>query len=93
MSTLTERQTAERVRALIGLADQLRVPGHRRTAESCMAAQDEVRAGLRDLYKDLTGEAVPREERGGRREHSLRQAGGFTPAAILRDRERRAARA
>lgn len=91
--SLTEREIAERVRALIGDADKLRMPGHRRTAETCMAEQDEVRSGLRRLYRDLTGQDVPREVKSGHRAQSLRQAGGFVPAAVLRDRERRAARA
>ena len=57
----TDREQAERVADLLRQADRLRVPGHRYTVEQCMQTQDELRAGLRRLYRDLTGTDVPRE--------------------------------
>lgn len=85
---MTDRETAERVRGLLLLADKLRLPGHRRTAEQCMAEQDEIRAGLRRLYRDLTGREMSREGHGGHVVQSLWQAGGFVPAALARHRAR-----
>lgn len=83
---MTDRETAERVHGLALLADKLRLPGHRRTAEQCMEEQDEIRAGLRRLYRDLTGREMPRKERGSHVVQSLGQAGGFSLASHARDR-------
>lgn len=88
MSTLTEREIADRLLTLIGDADKLRMPSHRRTAETCMAEQDEVRSGLRRLYRDLTGEDAPRSFAGRSDAASLRQAGAFVPAALIRHQAR-----
>lgn len=60
-SMTTDREQAERVADLLRQADRLRVPGHRYTVEQCMQAQDEIRAGLRRLYRDMFGTEIPRE--------------------------------
>ncbi len=86
---MTDREVAERLAALAGLADKLRMPGHRRTAEECMAAQDEVRSGLRGLYRELTGQDLPRDPRPAHDTASLRHAGLQVPTALIRDRARR----
>jgi len=85
---VTDSAVAERLAALALLADKLRVPSHRLTAEQCMEAQDEVRAGLRRLYKDLTGTELPREGHGGHTVQSLGQAGRCRPVVLVRDRAR-----
>lgn len=86
---MTDREVAERVAALVGLADNLRMPGHRRSAEECMAAQDEIRSGLRMLHRELTGQDLPRATRPAHGTASLRHAGLQVPAALIRDRARR----
>lgn len=86
---MTHSDVSERVAALVGLADNLRMPGHRRTAEECMAAQDEVRSGLRELYRQLTGRDLPRSVRSAHDSASLRHTGLQVPAALIRDRARR----
>lgn len=52
---MDDHELTGRLRALCEQADRLRLPGHRHTAEQAFAAQDALRAGLRDLYRDLTG--------------------------------------
>ena len=58
---MTDREQAEQVQDLLRKADRLRVPGHRHTVETSLCEIDELRAGLRRLYRDLTGIEVPRE--------------------------------
>jgi poly-gamma-glutamate capsule biosynthesis protein CapA/YwtB (metallophosphatase superfamily) len=58
---MTDRERAEQVAALLRMADRLRVPGHRHTVDMVIEAQDEIRAGLRRLHRDLTGAELPRE--------------------------------
>ena len=52
---MTERELAERLHRLCCMADRLRAPGHRHTAESYVIDRDEIRDGLRRFYRDLTG--------------------------------------
>ena len=52
---MTERELAERLHRLCCMADRLRAPGHRHTAESYVIDRDEIRDGLRRLYRDQTG--------------------------------------
>lgn len=58
---MTDRERAEQVADLLRMADRLRVPGHRHTVDMVIEAQDEIRAGLRRLHRDLTGHELPRE--------------------------------
>ncbi|SFG65216.1 hypothetical protein [Methylobacterium gossipiicola] len=58
---MTDRERADQVADLLRKADRLRVPGHRHTVDMVIEAQDELRAGLRRLYRDLAGADVPRE--------------------------------
>lgn len=60
---MTDQATAERVLDLLRQADQVRLPGHRHTADHCLESVDELRQGLRALYRDLRGEEPPRHER------------------------------
>ena len=50
---IDRRALLERVDALCSAADRLRLPTHRFTAEQAMIAQDELRAGLRRLRREL----------------------------------------
>ena len=87
---MTERDLAQRLHGLCLLADKLRAPGHRHTAEDYVADRDEIRDQARRLYRDLTG-AWPDHEAGATGPE--RRPRPPVPAAVLRHRERvRAAR-
>ena len=60
-SMTTDCEQAAQVADLLRQADRLRVPGHRHTVETSLCQIDELRAGLRCLYRELTGTEVPRE--------------------------------
>ena len=63
---MTDREQAERVHGLLRMADRLRVPGHRHTVEAFLGEMGELRLGLRQLYRDMTG-AEPARERTSKR--------------------------
>lgn len=72
---MTDRETDERLLALCDLADRLRLPSHRLTAEQVYGAQQELRDGLRRFYRDRTGafpEAIDPEMRRGRAREKCR---------------------
>jgi hypothetical protein len=90
----TDREQAERVADLLRQADRLRVPGHRHTVETSLCQIDELRAGLRRLYRDLTGADVPRETAPRRPVLGSFQAGslpGSRTIVAFRGRPRRVA--
>lgn len=73
---MTLRDMAERVAELRTLADRIRMPDHRFTAESFMIAREELRTALYRFDRDLCGQ---------RRERPA------APAAIARHQDRRRA--
>lgn len=88
---MTSHDIEERLLGLCLLADRYRQPGHRRTAETCMADFGEIRDQVRTLYRDLTG-SWPRHAGDGEAA-PVRRPKLPVPSAILRDRERRRASA
>jgi len=80
---VTEREIADRLLGVCRLADRLRPPGHRNTAEDYVAERDEIRDQARRLYKDITG-TWPSHDAGGPPHRAAPQV----PAAVLRHRER-----
>ena len=80
---MTERDIAERLRQLCSLADRLKMPSHRHSAESFMIDRDEIRDGLRRFHRELTGR-WPDQDAGG----PPRRAPVQVPTAVLRHRER-----
>ncbi len=81
---MTEREIADRLLGVCRLADRLRPPGHRHTAEDYVAERDEIRDQARRLYKDITGSWPSHDASGG----PARRAAPPIPAAVLRHRER-----
>ena len=88
---MTERDIVERLHGLCLLADRLRAPSHRHTAEDYVADRDEIRDHVRRLYRDLTGTWPGHEADTAGPERRPRPP---VPTAVLRHRERtKAARA
>ncbi|MGU3665833.1 hypothetical protein ACLBX9_16765 [Methylobacterium sp. A49B] len=73
---MTQRDMAERVAELRTLADRIRMPDHRFTAEHFMIARDELRTALYRFDRDMCGQ---------RRERPP------APSAIARHQDRRRA--
>ena len=81
---MTEREIADRLHSLCLLADRLRPPGFRHTAEDYAAERDEIRDKARRLYKDVTGSWPEHGSSGG----PERRARPPIPAAVFRHRDR-----
>lgn len=82
---MTEPELAKRLHELCGLGDRLRAPDHRHTVEAFLISRDELRNGLRRLFRDVTG-AWPTAELVGAA--PPRRPAPIVPAAVLRNRER-----
>lgn len=88
---MTSQDIEKRLLGLCQLADRYRLPGHRRTAETCMAEFGEIRDQARRLYRDMTG-SWPRHAGDGAPPPTRRQKLPI-PSAMIRDQERRRDRA
>ena len=88
---MTSQDIEERLLGLCQAADRYRLPGHRRTAETCMADFGEIRDQARKLYRDLTG-SWPRHAGDGEAPPARRPQLPI-PSALHRDQERRRDRA
>ncbi len=82
---MTETELADRLHELCRMGQNLRVPDHRFTAEAFLISRDEIRSGLRRLYRDVTGAWPTGEPVAAGPAH---RPAPIVPAAVLRNRER-----